>query len=931
MAGIDNSSLLESERPRVVTEPRILTPALVVLLGSTPSLAGLELMRHMLGLQPGDMRRVALVYIDTDDSPNALAEFQKQNKGLFQEFQLRIAVPAGVAKAPRMQQTILTRERPDDPEDETNPVVNKEDLTEQHTFIQEKIPQYFANGAGGIRNNGHVAASFNYHSIYNTLDAALSRITRLAGLDGDVRIREVQANLVAFLGGGTGSGILADITVMMRELLANRQYKQRINLFCMLPEPIRGVNESDLKWRKSNATASMLELIAYGQAAGGDPRGHYEKYMRKNVHRLSNDPIANEVYLVGHAAMEDAVDTARIIGIDLFQRITDASGVGELEHSKWVDRRTLGGVDDLGLPTMFSTSCPLEVLFPAEETAAAFAQISAARLLPLIASYKPRLPTVSETDRRNWQRKWRNISRIEANATDPQVIKLNEFRKSDFERANLAKLDVLWSRLERQQRTIEPRIKEIIDERYAEEMRLISTTPNQAGDASLLHDRIQYLQRLQMEYEVALEDLKEKDVPKVAGRPVQAETRLTRPSMTDRVIRANHAGSVCLAYNDTLHKYALATRYRLLETLLKNLIRATGEALSFAYSWARSAEIDEQARKLEEAGRGSMAWRGRLDHPHPHQRHIFDLPTLRTQDRLHNVAVERLYRWATGGDEALQTNDPLDYSVFLDDCIQYIMFSASAGNQPLRFGESIQEINAKRLPERVTSFFRKYYLEIRFEDTNLFELLDKAAPRTQRGQTRGQQITSYLLEHLQRIRDLMSGLIAFEAELWHEGLSSLDTSVYLGMHWRDGGQKQLLDDASNTLGALTERGQEASMNAGIDPHRLQISYGQHAISLSTVRDFYLDRNSAMEAYREHQSAWEKTGGRGSMPVHSSGQAEFLVCDPFALAQSPDAPGRGKPLADRIIRGVSVTPAAGGTTGRTTSHYTNSIAQDEMLH
>src|SRR5437588_4393781 len=90
MAGIQDSSLLESERPRSVTEQRILTPALVVLLGSTPALAGLELMRHMLSLNAEDLRHVGLVYIDTDDPPNAVVEFQRQHKGMFNEFPLRI-------------------------------------------------------------------------------------------------------------------------------------------------------------------------------------------------------------------------------------------------------------------------------------------------------------------------------------------------------------------------------------------------------------------------------------------------------------------------------------------------------------------------------------------------------------------------------------------------------------------------------------------------------------------------------------------------------------------------------------------------------------------------------------------------------------------------------------------------------------------------
>src|SRR5437660_4451362 len=83
-------------------------------------------------------------------------------------------------------------------------------------------------------------------------------------------------------------------------------------------------------------------------------------------------------------------------------------------------------------------------------------------------------------------------------------------------------------------------------------------------------------------------------------------------------------------------------------------------------------------------------------------------------------------------------------------------------------------------------------------------------------------------------------------------------------------------------------------NAAIDPHRLQISYGQHAISIGTIRDFYLDRNSAMEAYIYHQEEWEKTNGRGNMPVHSSGAAEHLVTNEHAL-------GSNVKLKDRVVR------------------------------
>ncbi len=895
MAGIQDSTELESERPRVVTEQRILTPTLVILLGSTPALAGLELMRHMLSLKESDLRHVALVYIDTDDPPNTVVDFQRSHKGKFQEFSLRIAVPAGISQAPRIHQGLsyLQGLKEEDLLNLTDDERTYLEESEQHTFIQHKEPQYFANGAGGIRNNGHVACCFNYHSIYNTLDAALGKVTRLGIDQGDTRAREVQANLVAFLGGGTGSSILADVAVMVRELFASRQLKQRINLLCMLPEPVRGANDSDLKWRKSNATASMLELLAYSKAATGSPQGYYEKYMRANVHRLTNDPIANEVYLIGRAGMGDAVDTARIIGVDLFQRITDASGVGFLEHSKWVDRRTLGESDDRGLPTMFGTSCPLEVRFPAEETAMAFAQISAARLLPLIASYQPKLVVPTDTEKRNWSREWRSVARFEANANDPQVVKLPEFRKSDFEKAKQGQLDILWSRLEKQQPAIAARIQEIIDTKSREEMRLIADVPRQEGDLSLLHNRVQYLQRLKQKYETALDELKEKEMPKVPGRPLQLERKLTNPDMVSKVMGGgNAAGVVCEAYNKILQNYAIATRYRLLETLLKKLIASVDETLDFSLSWFKSAEVEERARKFEEMGYVSMAWQGRLDYPHPHQRHIFDLRTLRAVDG-RSIATEQLYRWATGGDPALADGTMIDYSVFLADCIRYITtYGTVFGNAQQSRGD-LERHNPKRLPDRVVNFFRDRYME-KFQDTNLFELLEKSAPPAQRGQSRAKQISEYLLEHLQHMRGLMSSLVAFEAELWHEGLASLDTSLYLGMHWHDSWQKEILDATLDDLGTLTERGQAPMVNAAIDPHRLQISYGQHAISIGTIRDFYLDRNSAMEAYIYHQEEWENTNGRGNMPVHSSGAAEHLVTNEQAL-------GSDKKLRDRVVR------------------------------
>jgi hypothetical protein len=868
---------------------------LVVLLGSTASLAGLELMRQMLALGVNDRRKIALVYIDTDDPPAPLVEFRNQHNNKFQEFPLRIAVPTGISNADRIDS----------------------DGQLQHTFIQEKVPQYFANGAGGIRNNGHVAACFNHQYIQDVLDRAIIAITHL-GLDqGATEVQEVQANIVAFMGGGTGSGTIVDIAIMVRDLLAHLQYKQRLNLFCLLPEPINGVTPNDLRWRKSNATAGLLEILAYSRAAANNPLEGYKKYMRGKAYRLTNDPIANEVYLIGHSLMADAGDTARIVGLDLYQRGTDASSVGFLEHSQHVDRRTLGSNDNRGLPTVFGTSCPMVVRFPAEETARAFAQISAAALLPLLASYQPSSVQADEGEQREWGREWNKVARFDSGIGDPQAVHLNEFRRSDFEDASQAQLDILWTRLERLERATDQRISEIIEAKRREELNNIKVVPQQTNGRSLIEQRIYYLSHLLQEYTTILERLKERDLPGVPSRPHDLEDKLVRqvrlPGVLHR-LRRDYAGALCEAYNDHMRLRARSTRIQLLEKLLRELQYHARDALQQSLAWFRDLDVEERSRDLREKGTGSMAWQGRLDYPHPHQRHLFDLKTLRTVDK-RNIAIERLYVWATEGEKALKENGEPDYTVFVEDCVTYLArYTPTAGGDagPL----SIDDHIAGRLAEHVVSFFEEYYLN-QFEDINLIELLSKAAPPPQQGQTRAEQISGYLAQHLDHIRGLMRSLVAFEAELWNEGPSTLDTSLYLGIHWRAGSnQEELFQRMLKQMGPLTRRGQTPTLQLSYDPHRLDVAYSQHALSLNTVRDFYLEENSSMEYYQEYQKAWEETNGTGLMPVHSSGEAQKLVRDGWCW---PDAQGRRAPrdrgkrtvlgynesLVDLVIRRTSI--------------------------
>jgi Tubulin like/TIR domain len=917
------------------TKARIKTPSLILLLGTTSAFTGLELMRQMLSLQESiDRQRIALVYIDTDDPPAELVQFRQEHKSLFQEFPLRIAVPDNIRETEMIEQIegghTTTAFGP-----------------EPHTFIEKRIPQSSSNGTGGIRNDGHVAACYHYDRIHDTLDCALDAIIH-SNTEGELpgRFNEVQVNIVAFLGGGTAGGVLTDMAVLVREMLSARQLKQRLNLFCMLPGPVKGISPGDLYWRKSNATACLLELLAFSRAAVANSVDgkYYRKYIRDNVQLLTEGPIANEIYLVGRNSMDDASDITRLVGLDLFQRITDASGVGFLEHSKYIDRRSLGGFDDHKLPKMFSTTCPLDIRFPIDEVITCFAQISASHLLLELENYQPPALNTNVTEEQQWLTKWNDILDFHVATSKSVPITLPTFQREEFVRISQTQLNDQWYKLEIFEHDIERNIKAAFRLKRQEEEQRIDAAPKLDADSiahlRFIYQHIQYLQKLREEYKYVLAAFNEKPIRQVPPRPIKLENSLLSFSLK-RFFR-DYATLLCEAYNERIRCHAKATYYRLLTELLQDLSQQVEEALSIV--WFIGEDVKAYAKKLSKASLTSQVWQGYLEQPHPNQRHLFALRTLTAQNG-RNVAMERLYRWATGGDQwtsddkdsddarnellllgvpsssrlssksALvpvksglvpvqrnQTGDAdtwephFNYGIFVDRFVEHLRTVASGASADDNAHSNRQRAMKMLVlvANEAVRYFQHFYRDI-FRDMNVFELLDKATTSSLSEQERANQISRYLLEHLEHMRSLMTSSIGFEAELWQQGPSvTLDTSIYLGICWQNTSERKLLERVLDNLGSLTNRGQSPIYNSAIDPHRLQLSYGQHGISLSTIRDFYLEQNSAMEAYLDHQQKWEKTNGKGSPPVHSSGEAQRLVWEPGTL-------GYDAPLPELVMR------------------------------
>ncbi|HLY31271.1 MAG TPA: hypothetical protein VKQ36_09595, partial [Ktedonobacterales bacterium] len=671
--------------------------------------------------------------------------------------------------------------------------------------------------------------------------------------------------------------------------------------------------------------------------------GRYTKFMFNEGYEITDDPIANEVYLIGRTAMGSADDTARIVGLDLFQRITDASGVGFREHSSWVDRRSLGATDERGLPTMFGTSCPMTVMFPAQETALAFARISSSYLLPYLVGQQQTPPQITDDARQAWIAEWRDVARLTPSVQgNPLAVHPpQEFSESDFEGATADTFTILWRELDQRRRQNDAEIEAKVRMKRQQEDQAIygPPPPGQANDApTVLGRQIRYLHWLIGEYKTALDTFGKNPPPQEMMRPQALEDDyLRRPAIPlPGNIREGQlqkkAGAIAAEYNAILDAHARTTRYNLVTGCLKALLGEAETRLRETESWYTSVDLEKQRRDFYSIGLTSHAWHGDLDAPHPHYRHLFDLISFKTGDGHRNLAVERLYDAVTFPQDdamaqATQTagapNPNFGERInqrYSQRCMAYLASRATHGDAELddlslQSADHLDAEGRERLADRVVDFFHSYYMD-RFSHMNLFDLLEIGAEAT--GPNGRMQMSSLVLEHLRHIRGLMRSLIAFEETLWHDGPSQLTTSVFLAMNWdpTKSFQRVILDRAVKDLGSLTDRNQTPYVDNTTDPHRLDISYGQHGISLATIPDFYRDGNSAMSEYLRHQSAWygskdrippypaPRSYGANKMPVHSSGEMEYLVCAPQALHYEdalPHAPSYGTNLRGRVIR------------------------------
>lgn len=854
MSAPDSWRINNEDAPHASTDPQVDTPSLNIFLGSTPSYAALEAMRRLVYLPESDRRKVALVFLDIDSPPAEVLQFRQEHLGQLREFDLRISVAHGVLYADQLHEDIA-----------------------HHTYIPTKIPESFDNGAGGIRNNGHVAACADHDRIVQTLDEALAHIGALPHDRGARPVSEVAVNIVAFLGGGTGSGILPDLAVMVRHRILQLNLKHRLNIFCLLPEHLKEATTNDVSWRKSNATATLMELVALSLVSGRreNSSGPYVHYMLHTPYEVRGTTVANEVFLFGRTSMTSAQDAARIVGLDLYMRITNASGVGFLERSKAVDRRTLGNYDSNGLPTMFGTSCPLEVSFPAVETATAFAQLTAAKVLPLLAHDLGDASTQLNATELDAVKDWDAAIKPE----DPPP-----FTEKSFMTAGRDRLDQLEARLNKHVGEATEEIAELVAEREAAEKSAIY-----GAGLEPLGAQIARLQRRKRIYNAALARVQDQSIPSKSrpDRLLQRAMLRPWPIPGDKERRVN---AVVDDFNRVHRRNIRAEYLKAKKALLTRLIDYVDAELKNVKRFQGDIDLEQTARDLERQATASAAWRGQLDHAHVHTRHIFDLPGvpgMNSADGLGSPPVQRLY-------EQMTTRDMEGY---VQRFIEW-MERTHGSDATLVSGAGVE------MRDRLVNYLRDEVYLKPLLGMNLFDLLDRCC--VLQGERPDRKVEDILLAHLQHISGLAREMVAFEAQLWNEGGGMLSTSLYLGMSWKSGAQKAILDRARSRITAIAKEGASPMLESAIDPHRLQLAYGQHAISIGTIPDFYQENNSGLGEFMRHQTAWsDPTGarpyGQSRAPVFSSGEMERLIMDPTALGDRVSLGRSQRTLPERIIR------------------------------
>jgi len=822
---------------------RIQDPVINIYVGTSPATVGRYVNQELQGLPDTERRKVTNLFIDT----------MQLREELFNGMRTPGSDTLRLAMEPYQGSGTWSAEQ------KHNMFVR----TGSEPAARLHKPGITVAGAGGVRNNGHFTFCFWSKRIRQRLIEKINLVTAPPqDLQDDQPADTLRINIIVFLGGGTGSGIVSSLALLTRYALKNKLTPMTA-IYGVLPEQPRGQTADMQRRQRSNAFATLLEITSLFKLSKRPDARMW--HLGELAFDAANLQIVDVIYLYGHGLLTSHEDIYQHLAMDLVARMQNGHGAGAERHRQLPDLIGLHQEDTRGVPTFAATSGVTEIILPRQALIAALARRACQRLLE---RQSHALPEQQHTliEQRSTALSEQIVDQLRRELDDAQ-------RRHTPEPVDTGILDegeAFWELIEAHGVDYREQLRyqraEIVEALEGECARLIHAEVTQHHDA--IFDR-----RIRLYQELAQRVGKVSDeVPALSGaafeRDTDLEDRAFRPPWLPfrRVSPAQFADYV--------------ERLQVTEVEAANAENLR-EALGRLRRWLKAQE--ELARRDQDVvGRtahqqtnaDTTLTDGKLLQPHPYRRAALRDAAL----------VDRLYQ------DLLRRNRLLNEDGELQLAQALVLFQA--GQQT----NSTRPVALSR--DALERFFTRLFTTTMEQSYNtVLELILAIG---------GEEL---LRDHLRWALRYALGHLRYhpyqEPETNGRIARQLDVSMVVAQ------RRAQVEELLNQESSRPEAQDGLKLHNSLDPDRITVLYTEYGIALRAIKGMYEANDSYLEDYQRSQDEWRNNA---ALPVHASSLMQELVSEPFAhgqslvqLFESEDAPT----TAPRL-NGVQAGQAAGGT-------------------
>jgi hypothetical protein len=233
------------------------------------------------------------------------------------------------------------------------------------------------DGAGRIRYNGHGANWCDFDTVEGEIRKLATDALQLPQLR---QAKRFDIYVIGYLGGGTGSGAMPGIILLLRDAFEQQGMEVRVTVHGGLPDRRRAPTDKLLVRSDANAMALMAECMGMQLVATGALPSDTTFYFGERGIRIP-ERFVEEIFIVNDARMEPD-DANTVIAADIALRMENGHGVAAAEAAEMENILEHIELDQqTALFPFMAASMGVEVIVPGDELAEKFAQQRLAAML----------------------------------------------------------------------------------------------------------------------------------------------------------------------------------------------------------------------------------------------------------------------------------------------------------------------------------------------------------------------------------------------------------------------------------------------------------------------------------------------------------------------------------------------------------------------